>query len=103
MKDLSKISLLIDFYGKLLTEKQYEYLNDYYFNDLSLNEIAENNKVSKNAIYDSIKKATMELEKYENTLNLIENHLKRVELYQKISDKNLKEELLKTEMVNYGK
>ena len=40
-----KISMLCEFYGALLTKKQYEFLNDYYNNDLSLSEIAENNKL----------------------------------------------------------
>ena len=37
-----RISILCQIYGKLLTEKQYQVLNDYYNNDLSLSEIAEN-------------------------------------------------------------
>lgn len=39
-----KISMLCEIYGKLLTEKQLEILTDYYNNDLSLSEIAENNR-----------------------------------------------------------
>ena len=35
-----KLSILCELYGKLLTKKQYEFLNDYYNNDLSLSEIA---------------------------------------------------------------
>ena len=37
-----EISMLCQIYGKLLTEKQFDYINDYYNNDLSLSEIAEN-------------------------------------------------------------
>ena len=40
-----QISILCDLYGKLLTPKQQEFLNDYYNNDLSLSEIAENNQI----------------------------------------------------------
>lgn len=103
MKDLSKISILIDFYGKLLTPKQLLYLTDYYFEDLSLSEIAENNAISKNAVYDSIKKAVSELERYETILGVIKNSIARQNLYKKITDKALVDELLKTEVVEYGK
>lgn len=103
MKDLVKISYLIDCYGKLLTEKQLQYLIDYYFNDYSLNEIAENNNISKNAVYDSIKKSELELEKYEQVLKMVENTLKRFELYDKLNDETLKEKFLQTEVLDYGK
>ena len=41
-----EISILCDLYGKLLTQKQFDFLNDYYNNDLSLSEIAENKAIS---------------------------------------------------------
>ena len=44
-----KVSMLCQIYGKLLTQKQLEVLNDYYNNDLSLSEIAENNKITRQA------------------------------------------------------
>ncbi len=103
MKDLSNISLLIDCYGGLLTKKQLEYLTNYYFEDLSLNEIAENNNVSKNAVYDSIKKSEKELKNYESILKLIENSIKRQILYHEIKDEVLKNKLLETEVIKHGK
>lgn len=103
MKQIKKISLLIDFYGKLLTNKQLLYLNDYYFNDFSLNEIAQNNKVTKNAVYDSIKKSILELEKYESKLFLIKSYFLRMKLYKKINDPILKEEFLKIENFKYDR
>ena len=51
-----EISMLCQTYGKMLTEKQYEVINDYYYNDLSLSEIAENNKNTRQAVRDIIKK-----------------------------------------------
>ena len=56
MDEKIKISILCDLYGKLLTEKQFEFLNDYYNNDLSLSEIAENNNITRQAVRDIIKK-----------------------------------------------
>ena len=51
-----KISMLNQIYGKLLTQKQSEFINDYYNNDLSLSEIAENNHITRQAVRDNIKK-----------------------------------------------
>ena len=49
-----KVSMLMEFYGKLLTEKQYTFLDDYYNNDLSLSEIAENYHIARQAVRDNI-------------------------------------------------
>ena len=51
-----KMSILCQIYGKLLTEKQYQVLDDYYNNDLSLSEIAENLNITRQAVRDNIKK-----------------------------------------------
>lgn len=51
-----KISMLCQIYGKMLTDKQYEIINDYYNNDLSLSEIAENNNITRQAVRDIIKR-----------------------------------------------
>ena len=59
-----KISILCQLYGKLLTEKQYEILNDYYNNDLSLSEIAENNQITRQAVRElNFMKRTLNQEK----------------------------------------
>lgn len=101
--DLSQVSLLIDFYGNLLTEKQLQNLIDYYFNDLSLSEIALNNNVSRIAIYDSIKKSKNELEQFEKKLKFIYRFNLRQEIYKKINDNDLLDQLLKTEVEQYGR
>ena len=67
---------LYDYYGDLLTDKQKEYFEEYYFKDLSLGEIADNKGVSRNAVYNQIKSAEEKLEFYENTLNLYSKSLK---------------------------
>ena len=66
---------LYDYYSKLFTEKQCSYYEDYYFNDLSLSEIAENNNVSRNAVHSQIKIVEEKLELYENLLGLYKKSL----------------------------
>lgn len=68
MEEKIKISMLIQTYGKLLTEKQYQILNDYYNNDLSLSEIAENHQITRQAVRDIIKKGEKKLFEYEEKL-----------------------------------
>ena len=63
-----EISMLCDIYGKLLTGKQFEFINDYYNNDLSLSEIAENNNITRQAVRDIIKKGERKLFEYEEKL-----------------------------------
>lgn len=101
--NIEHITLLIDFYGELLTEKQKNYLVDYYFNDLTLSEIGEENSISKNAVYDSITKAIKELNNYEEKLNLIKSYQTRIVLYESIKDIELKNKLLETEVYNKWK
>ncbi len=64
---------LFDYYGDLLTKKQQDYFKDYYFDNLSLSEIAENKQVSRNAAYKQIKDVEIKLKKYEDILKLYEN------------------------------
>ena len=60
--------MLCQIYGKLLTDKQYEFIDDYYNNDLSLSEIAENNNITRQAVRDVIKKGENKLFEYEEKL-----------------------------------
>lgn len=61
---------LYDLYGSLLTEKQKNYFEDYYFMDLSISEIAENYGISRNGVFDQLKRVNLLLEDYESKLNL---------------------------------
>ncbi len=70
MKDLN-VSLLMDFYGNLLPEKQQDMLEQYYQEDLSLSEIAENSGITRQGVHDNIKRAVAELKNYEEKLGLL--------------------------------
>lgn len=72
MDDRLKISLLLDVYGNLLTEKQRELMSLYYNEDLSLAEIAEFNETSRQAIHDVIKRCQKILNNYEEKLNVLD-------------------------------
>lgn len=70
-----ELSVLLDYYGELLTEKQRSIMTLYYNDDLSLSEIAEINSTSRQAIYDLIKRCYNQLENYEGKLELMKNDL----------------------------
>ena len=83
---------LFDYYGELFTDKQKEYFIDYYFNNLTLQEIADNNCVSKNAVHKNIKDIVKKLDYYESKLNLYSNKQKIEKLIENI-DKEIKEQI----------
>ena len=80
MNERLKYINLYDYYSVLLTEKQMEYFEDYYFSNLTLAEISENNEVSRNAVHKQLKEIEKKLEFYEEKLNLYEKSLKIKEL-----------------------
>lgn len=86
LEKTQRVNLLIDCYGELLTQKQLLYLEYYYQDDYSLSEIAEILNVSRNAVYDNLKKAVHSLEKYEEKLQLMKKHQERLDLIQRIED-----------------
>lgn len=63
--------LALDFYGKLLTDKMREIMEYYYFDDLSLGEIADDVGISRQAVHDTVRRAGNLLEEYEEKLGLI--------------------------------
>ena len=83
---------LFDYYGSLFTDKQKEYFIDYYFNNLTLQEIAENNNISRNAVHKNIKDVTEKLDYYESKLNLYSNK-KKIEKIIKNLDERIKNEI----------
>ena len=79
-----KVSILCEIYGKLLTEKQLDVLNDYYNNDLSLSEIAENNHITRQAVRDIIKKGEKKLFEYEEKLHFMKRTLNQEKRIEKV-------------------
>lgn len=78
-----KISILNEFYGKLLTRKQYEIIDNYYNNDLSLSEIAENNQITRQAVRDILKKGEKKLFEYEEKLMFMKRTLNQEKKIEK--------------------
>lgn len=71
MDELYKISLLLDFYGQMLTKRQYEILDLHYNSDYSLGEIAEELDISRQGVYDNIKRGKAALFEMEDKLGLV--------------------------------
>lgn len=73
-----ELAMLYDFYGALLKENKREIFEEHVLNDLSFSEIAREHGISRQAIYDVVKRCGKELEDYEAKLHLIEkfNHTK---------------------------
>lgn len=83
--DVYEISMLLDFYGQLLTEGQFKAMDMHYNQDLSLSEIAEELEISRQGVHDFIKRGRAILSDYENKLGLmsrfceIRNNLKGIQ------------------------
>lgn len=72
-----RMNILFDFYGQLLTERQRRFFSMYYADDLSLGEIAEHFDVSRQAVYDIVKRSASALEGFESRLGLYAKHDRR--------------------------
>lgn len=79
---------LLDFYGELLTRHQQDILDEYFNEDLSMNEIADNYMISKSAVQDLIKRSLSQLNEYEKTLKLIDKDKKLEGIIEEMKKEN---------------
>ncbi|WP_256761460.1 YlxM family DNA-binding protein [Cohnella sp. WQ 127256] len=74
LEKTNRINELFDFYGPLLTEKQQTFLKCYFHDDYTLGEIAADFQISRQAVYEHLKRAEQVLEEYESKLQLADRH-----------------------------
>ncbi len=97
LEKTTRINYLFDFYQKLLTDKQKNYMDLYYSEDYSLGEISETYDVSRQAIYDNIKRTEVALEDYESKLGLYEKFERRNEIIKQMKEALQNNEMKRTE------
>ena len=95
LEKTTRMNYLYDFYQSLLTNKQQSYMALYYLDDFSLGEIAEEYEVSRQAVYDNIKRTEAMLEEYEAKLLLFEKFQQRSALLQKLKEEELSSEQMR--------
>ena len=87
IEKMVEIGLLFEQYKELLTDKQKEIVSLYYDEDYSLGEISENLNVSRQGVYDTLKRSEKILKEYEKKLHLVENLKKQECFINNVSDK----------------
>ena len=93
MEDYVYYNELYDLYGNLLTDKQKKYFEDYYFNNLSFSEMAEDYDVSRNATFKQVHIVCEKLDEYEDKLKLYEKRNELLKIASKIDDEDIKEKI----------
>ena len=78
---------LYDLYQNLLTPKQKDYFESYYFDDYSISEISENYNISRNAVHDQLKRTVNKLYDFEKNLELYHKQKERQKIIDKVKSK----------------
>lgn len=96
IEKMVEIGLLFEQYKNLLTDKQREIVSLYYEEDYSLGEISENLNVSRQGVYDTLKRSEKILKDYEQKLNLVAKFQEQEKNVRNIQDKivDIKQNLL---------
>lgn len=95
MEERNNLIILYDYYQGLLTNKQKQYFELYYFDNLSLSEMSENLNISRNAIHKVLKNITNKLNFYEETLKIKAKSDKLKKITASINDKELQDKIKK--------
>ena len=90
MDEIVYYNSLYDLYGCLLTEKQREYFEDYFFHNMSFSEMADDYSVSRNAAFKQVHIVMEKLDEYEEKLKLFEKKNTLLELAKKEENKEIK-------------
>lgn len=83
----NRMNALFEFYAALLTDKQMNYIELYYADDYSLAEIAEEFQVSRQAVYDNIKRTEKILEAYERKLHMYSDYIVRSQIVDDLAER----------------
>ncbi len=94
LEKTTRMNFLYDFYQSLLTDKQRSYMHLYYLDDHSLGEIANEYEISRQAVYDNIRRTEAMLEEYEDKLRLFEKFQQRQVVMEQL------QQLIEAEPVN---
>lgn len=84
MDNITKLNLLFDYYGDFLTKKQRDIFEQYYLNDLSLGEIAENSGITRQGVYDILRRSQNILQNFEKKLGIVKKYIYRRQEIEKI-------------------
>ncbi len=95
MEKIVEQGLLYDFYGELLTAHQKQVYESVVYNDMSLGEIAQEMGISRQGVFDLIKRCDKTLQSYEDRLHLIEKFSKVKQTVQKIEEHTTQTEIKK--------
>ena len=87
LEKTTHINYLFDFYQVLLTDKQRKYMSLYYLEDYSLGEISEVCHISRQAVYDNIRRTEKLLESYEEKLGLFHKFEQRMKITDELAEK----------------
>ena len=94
----NRMNALFEFYAALLTDKQMNYIELYYADDYSLAEIAEEFDVSRQAVYDNIKRTEKILEDYEMKLHMYSDYIVRSQIFDQILERYPKDDFLQEQI-----